>query len=131
MVVAVAAALDALEIIALRGLDVAQSGAAAHNVQNYAGQLRTRAVADAFLLQGDAGAGGGSDGAHAGTGRAVDHVDCRNFAFRLQEAAAHFRHTGGHILRNFCLRCNRIAEEESRASPDGRFSDRFAALHQS
>lgn len=39
MVVAVSAALDALKIVALRGLDIAQTGAAAHNVENDAGKL--------------------------------------------------------------------------------------------
>ena len=131
VVVAVAAALDALEVVALRGLDVAEAGAAAHDVQDNAGELCTRAVADAFLLQADAGAGGRGDDACAGAGSAVYHIDCRNFAFRLEEASSDFGHTGGHVLGDFSLRGNGIAEEKACAGTNGGLCDRFASLHQS
>ena len=131
MVVAVAAALDALEIVALGGLDAAQTGAAAHDVEDHAGQLSACDVGDALLLQADTGAGGRGDDAGAGTGSAVHHVDCRNLALRLEEAAAHLGHTGGHIFGNFCLRGDRIAEEETCAGADCGLRNRFATLHKS
>ena len=129
VIVTVAAALDALEVVALRGLDVAEAGAAAHDVQDHAGQLGAGAVADTFLLQGDAGAGGGGDGARAGTGSAINHVDGRDLALGLEEAASDLGHTGGHVLRNLRLRSDGIAEEIASAGADGGLSNRFAALH--
>ncbi len=56
VVVAVAAALNCLEVVALRCLNVAEAGAAAHYVQDNAGKHCACAVGDTFLLQGDAGA---------------------------------------------------------------------------
>ena len=131
MIVTVAAALDALEIVALRSLDVAQTGAAAHDVQDHAGQLGAGAVGNALLLQADAGAGGGGDDAGTGTGCAVHHVDGRNLALGLEEAASDLRHTGGHVLGNLGLRSDGIAEEEARAGTNGGLGDCFASLHQS
>lgn len=68
-------ALDALEIVALGGLDVAQTGAAAHDVDDHGGDAGACAVGDALLLQGHTGAGRRGDDAGAGTGSAVHHVD--------------------------------------------------------
>ena len=131
VVVTVAAALGGLEIVTLGGLNAAEAGAAAHNVENYAGELCASAVGDTLLLEADAGAGGRSDDARAGGGCAVNHVYCRNFALGLEEAASNLGHTGGHVLRDFSLRGDRIAEEETRAGTNGGFSDRFATLHKS
>ena len=131
MIVAVAAALDALKVVALGGLDIAQTGAAAHDVQNDAGYLSAGAVGDALLLQADAGRGGRGDDARAGTGSAVHHIDRRHFALGLQVAAADLGHTGGHILRNFCLRSNGVAKEETGAGSNGSLRDRFGPLHKS
>ncbi len=76
------------EGVALGGLDVAQTGAAAHDVDDHGGDAGACAVGDALLLQGHAGAGRRGDDAGAGTGSAVHHVDRRHFALGLQEAAA-------------------------------------------
>ena len=54
-VVAVAAALDDLEVVALLGSDVAEPGSAAHDVGDDAGQFGSGEIADAFLHQADAG----------------------------------------------------------------------------
>ena len=131
VVVAVAAALGGLEIVALGGLDVAEAGTAAHDVQDHAGQLSAGDVGDALLLQGDAGAGRRGDNAHAGTGSAVHHVDGRHFALGLQEAAADFGHTGGHVFGDLSLRGNGVAEEETCAGANGSLGDRFGPLHES
>jgi len=131
MVVAVAAALDALEIVALRSLNVAEAGAAAHDIEDDAGQLRAGAVGYAFLLEADAGAGRRGNGAGAGAGCAIDHVYCRDLAFGLEEAASDLGHTCGHVLRYLCLRGDRIAEEETGACANSGFRDCFATLHKS
>ena len=54
VVVAVAAALRGLEIIGLRGLDGAETGAAAHHIYYKGGQLGCGDIAYAFLHQADA-----------------------------------------------------------------------------
>ena len=131
MVVAVAAALDALEVVALGGLDVAEAGAAAHDVEDHAGQLGAGAVGDALLLEADAGAGRRGDDARAGAGGAIDHVDRRDLALGLEEASSDLGHTGGHVLGDLGLRGDGVAEEEARAGANGGLSDRFAALHES
>ena len=131
MIVAVAAALDALEIVALRGLDVAQTGAAAHHVDDDGGNTGACAVGNALLLQGHAGAGRRSDDAGAGTGSAVHHVDGRHLALGLQEAAADLGHTGGHVLRDLRLGSDGVAEEETGACANGSLRNSFAALHKS
>ena len=58
-VIAVAAAFDDLVVIALLGRDIAQSGAAAHDVSDHAGQFGARQVAHALLHQADARSAGG------------------------------------------------------------------------
>ena len=131
VVVAVAAALDALEIVALGGLDVAETGAAAHDVQDHARETGAGAVGNALLLQRNAGAGGGGDDARAGTGGAVHHVDRRDLALGLEEAASDLGHTGGHVFGDLSLRGDGVAEEETRAGADGGLSDRFGPLHKS
>ena len=131
MIVTVAAALDALEIVALGSLDVAQAGAAAHHVDDDSGNHGAGAVGDTFLLQGYAGAGGGGDDAGAGTGSAVHHVDGRHFALGLQEAAADLGHTSGHVFGDLRLRSDGVTEEKACAGTNSGFRNRFAALHKS
>ena len=131
MVVAVAAALGALEVVALGGLDVAETGAAAHDVEDHAGQLGAGAVGNALLLQADSGAGGRGDDARAGTGGAVHHIDRRDFALGLEEASSDLGHAGGHVLRDLGLRGDGVAEEETCAGANGGLGDRFGPLHKS
>src|SRR5213078_386495 len=87
-VVAMAAALDDLVVVALLGGDVAESGAGPHDVGDDAGELGAGEVAEAFLHEGDAGAGGGGHGPDAGGGASVDHIDGGDLAFGLDEDAA-------------------------------------------
>ena len=55
-VVAVAAAFDHLDVVALFGRDVAETGTAAHDVGDDAGEFGSGQVAEAFLHEADAGA---------------------------------------------------------------------------
>ena len=64
-IVAVASALHHGEVVALLGSDVAQARAAAHHVDDHAGQFRAGEVRDAFLHQAEAGSGGCGHDAHA------------------------------------------------------------------
>ena len=130
VVIAVAAALGGLEVVALGGLDIAEAGAAAHHVDDNAGDLRGSAGGNAFLLQGDSGGGRGGHGSGAGAARAVDHVDGRQLRFGLQEAAAYLGHPAGHVLGNIVLRGDGIAEEKAAARLDCGFGNGLATLHQ-
>ena len=127
-VVAIPAATGGLVVVALAGLDGAQARAAAHAVDDDAGQLGARHVADALLLQADAGRGGRGHGPHAGAGGAVHHVDGRNLRLRLQEHAARLGQMGGHILRDLALRRDGIAEEAVAAGADGGLGDGFISF---
>ena len=131
MIVTVTAALDSLEVVALGSLDVAEAGAAAHDVDDQAGDLGACAVGDTFLLQGHTGAGRRSDDTGAGTGSAVYHVDSCNFALGLQEATADLGHTSSHVFRNLRLGSDGVTEEKACAGANSGFRDSFATLHKS
>ena len=130
VIVAVTAALGGLEIIALRGLNGAQTGAAAHHVADNAGQLGACDVAYALLLKADARGGGAGHYPCARARGAVYHIDSGDLALCLQEAPADLGHTSSHVLGNVVLRSDGIAEEETAAGLDGGFCDSLAALHQ-
>ena len=87
-------------------------------------------VGKAFLLQADARAGTGGHGPGAGSSRAVNHVDGRDFALGLDNRAADLDHPFGHVMHDFSLRRDRIAEIMAAAGPDRRFGNGFIALHQ-
>ena len=130
-VVAVSAAAGGLIVVALGRLNGAQAGAAAHHVDDDAGQLGAHDIADALLLEGNAGAGGGGHAARTRARRAVHHVDGCDLAFRLEEAAAlDFRQPLGHIFGNLVLGRNGVAEEEPASGLDGGLSDGLIALHE-
>ena len=130
LVVAVSAALDRLKIVALRSKYSAETGTAAHHVDDDAGQLGARYVGNALLLQAYAGAGAAGHGSRACTCRAVNHVDSRHFAFRLNEVSADLADSPAHVFGNFVLRGDGIAEEISAAASDCGFGNGFVALHQ-
>nr|OZC22159.1 hypothetical protein SPACI_15100 [Sporomusa acidovorans DSM 3132] len=83
MIIAMAAALGSLEIIALGRLDAAKPRTAAHNVDNKTGKFGAGNVGNAFLFQADSRAGRRGHHSGARPGRPIDHVDGRNFTFRL------------------------------------------------
>ena len=129
-VVAMTAAARGLVVVALRGLNAAQAGAAAHHVDDDAGQLSAHDVADALLLEADSGRGGAGHHAPARAGRAVDHVDGRDLAFGLQKAAAHLGHALGHVFGNLILGRDGIAEKEAASGLDGSLGNRLVALQE-
>ena len=130
-VVAVAAAAGGLIVVALRGLDGTETGAAANHVHDDAGQFCADDIADAFLLQGDSRTGGGGHDPRAGTGRAVDHIDRGDFALRLQETAAlNLRQTLGHIFRDLVLGGDGVTEEEAASGLDSGLGNGFVPLHE-
>ena len=90
-IVAVSAAACGLEIVRLRRLNGAEARAAAHHVDDHAGQFASGDVADAFLHKGNTGGRGAGGDAGAGAGRAVEHVNSCNFRFGLKESSADFR----------------------------------------
>ena len=128
--IAVAAALDGLEIIRLGGLDPAQARAAALDIDDQRREVARRDIGQALALQRDAGAGAGGHGPLPSCRRAQDHIDRRQLALCLQEHAADLRHTLCHIGRDLCLRGDGIAEIMTAAGADGRFRNGFVALHQ-
>ena len=66
----------------------------------------------------------------AGACRAINHIDGRDLALRLQEAAAlHLGQALGHIFGYLILGGDGIAEEEAAPGLDGRLSDRLVPLH--
>ena len=129
-VVAVTAAPGGLIVVALCGLDGTQAGAAAHHVHDNAGQLRAHNIADAFLLQGNSRRRGAGHAASASARRAINHIDGRDFALRLQEASAlQLGQALGHIFGNLVLGGNGVAEEKAASGLDGRLSDRLVHFH--
>ena len=130
MIVPMSAALGGLEVIRLRGLDPAEPGAPALDVDDQAGKIASRDIGDALLFQGNARRGGGGHDASAGARDAVDHVDGRKLAFRLQERAADLGHPFGHIGGNLRLRGDGVTEIMAAAGADRRFGDGFVSLHQ-
>ena len=130
LVVAVAAALYRLEIVALRSKYAAQSGTAAHHVYYNAGQLGAGYVGNALLFKADTGAGAACHGSRAGSRRAVNHVYCRDLAFRLHKVAADLADSPAHIFGNFILRGDGITEKVSASASDCGFGNSLVALHQ-
>ncbi len=98
------AAAGCLIVIRLCGLNGTQAGAAAHDIDDYARKLRSGDIADTLLLEGDSRPGRTGHRARAGSSRAVDHIDRRDFAFGLQKDAADFGEPPGHIFGDFALR---------------------------
>ena len=129
-VVAVAAAAGELPVVALALEDVAETGAYAHDVGDDRGDVVAAEVADALLLEREAGAGGGRERPRAAAGRAEEHIDARYLALGLDELSAHLGHAPGHILEYLRLRGYRVAAEETAAGPYGGFREGLVALHQ-
>ena len=87
-------------------------------------------VGNALGLQADAGRRRRGQRAHTRRSGAEHHVDRGDFRLRLQIGSADFRHTLGHVGRDFCLRGDRVTEEVAAACLDGGLGQRFVALHQ-
>lgn len=130
MVIAVAAAPGHLEIVRLAGLDAADAGAAAGNVQDHRRHLGAGQEAKPLLHQGDARGGGGNEHAAAGSACAIGHVDGAQFAFRLDKAAAPLRQLPGHILWDLALGGDGVAEIVLATAPHGGFREGLVAFHQ-
>ena len=127
MEVAVAGAAGDKEVVGLGGLDAAETGAAALDVDDQGGQVCAGEVGDTLSLQGDAGAGGGGHGRVAGGGDAIDHVDGRDLALGLEEGLGHFL---GHVRGDLGLRGDGIAEVVAAAGQNGGLREGFVPLHQ-
>lgn len=130
VVVAVSAAPGGLEVVALAGLDAAETGAAALDVHYESGYVTAGDVAQALAHQGDSGAGGGGHHPHARGCGAVDHVDGSYLALRLEEDTADLGHLLGHVGGHLRLGSNGVAEIVTAAGLDRRLGDGLVALHQ-
>ena len=129
-VIAVAAAAGQLPVVALALEDVAQAGADTHDVRDDRRDVVTAEVRDAFLLQGEAGAGGSGQRTRAAAGRAEEHVDAGKLGLRLDELTADLLHAPGHILQNLRLRGDGIAAEETASSAKTGLCKGLIAFHQ-
>ncbi len=130
VVIAVTAAAGDLEIIRLAGLNAADAGAAAGNVEDDERHLGGAKKAEALLHQGDAWGGGGNEHASPGSARAIGHVDRAQLAFRLHEGTTPLGQLFGHIFGYLALGGDGIAEIEATAAPHGGFGKGLVALHQ-
>ncbi len=130
VIVAVAAAAGGLEIVALAGRDAAEAGAGAGHVDDDGGKIGAAEVGDAFLLQGNAGAGRAGHGAGARGGGSIDHIDGRYFALGLDEGPAFGEHVHRHIGREFVLGRDRIPEIGLAAGAHGGLADSLVAFHE-
>ena len=128
-VVAVTAAFGSLEVVGLRGLDAAQTGAAALDVDYEGRHVRTGDIAQTFGLQRDSGTGGGGHNTHAGSGSAVDHVDGCDFTFRLEEHTADLGHLLCHVGGDLRLRGDGVAEVVAAAGANGGLRNGLVTLH--
>ena len=129
-VVAVAAALDGLEIIRLAGLDGSESRAAAHAVEHNAREFGSGDVGHAFLHEGDTRAGRRRHDALAGACAAVDHVDGSQLALCLKHhhAGGLPGLLGGKGFEDFALRGDRVSEISVAAAADGSEGDGLVAF---
>ena len=125
-----AAAAGQLPVVALALEDVAQAGADTHDVRDDRRDVVTAEVRDAFLLQGEAGAGGSGQRTRAAAGRAEEHVDAGKLGLRLDELTADLLHAPGHILQNLRLRGDGIAAEETASSAKTGLCKGLIAFHQ-
>ena len=108
-VVAMPAALDHGEIVALFRRDVTQSRPTAHYIHNHARQFRAGQIGHAFLHQAEAGAGGSTQDAHPSRRCSIHHVDGSDFALRLQKSSANLGEVERGILGDFAGWSDRIA----------------------
>ena len=132
-VVAVAAALDGLEIIALGRQDLAVGGAGAHDLHDDGGQIRRGHVAHGLLAQAEARTGGGGHGPVARGGGARHHVEGGHLSLRLDEGDALLRplpHGPGVVLGDLAGGGDGVAEEELAAGTDGGLRHGLVALHE-
>ena len=132
MVVAVAAALDGLEIIALRRLDRTQSRTAALAVDDQTRELGAGQITEPLGHQRNAGTRRRGHDPLAGSGASVDHVDRRHLRLGLQHDHAG-RLPGLELhegLHHFRLRRNGVAEITVATVADRSMGDHFVALHQ-
>ena len=127
--VTVTAALGGLEVVGLRGLDTAETGAAALDVDHQRGEIGAGQVGQALALEGDSGGGGGGHDAGAGGGHAVDHVDGGNLGLSLEEHAADLGETLGHVGRDLGLGGDGVTEVVAAARDDGGLRDGLVTLH--
>ena len=81
-----------LPVIRLRGLDSAESGAAALDVDNDRRKIRTCHIRYTLGLEADSGRGRGSHRADTCGCRTENHIDGGDFALRLKICTAYFRH---------------------------------------
>ena len=128
---AVAAGFRCLEVVLLRGLNGADTRAAAGKVGIDHGDTGSGTVADPLAFQGNAGRRGGSHGAGSGRGGAVDHIDGSNFTLALNEGAADLGKPAGKILGDLILRGDGVTGKEPAAGTDSCLGDGLGALHES
>ena len=130
MIIAVSAAFGRLEVISLRRLNSAESGAASYHINYYAGYLRATDITDTFLHKAYAGAGRTRHRSRARSARAVKHIYRSDFALRLYERSSDLEQSPTHIFGNFVLRRDRVSEERSATAADSRFGNRLVTFHQ-
>ncbi len=129
-VIAVAASFHRLEVIGLGRLDVAQPGAAPHDVHQHAGYLAAGQVGNRLLHQAEPGGRGGGHGARSGHRGAEAQVDRGEFAFGLDEGPARLGHPAGHGRRDLVLGGDGITGVKTATGGDGRLGDHLVAFNQ-
>ena len=125
-----AAALYRLEIVGLRRLNTAESRAAADDINHNARNVCTGNVGKSLLFQAYSGAGRACHNPFSCTACAVNHIYRRNFALRLEESSADFRHFFSHISRYLCLRRYRVSEKQTASRPYCGLRKRFVTFNQ-
>ena len=128
--VAVVAAPGHLKVVRLAGLDAPHPGAAPGDVQGHNGYLAGGDEAQALLHQRQAGGAGGDEGPAAAGRRAVGHVHRGQLALRLDKGPARPGQLMAHVLRNFVLGGDGVAEIAVAAGADGSLGKSLVPLHQ-
>lgn len=129
-VTAVSAAFDDLIVVGLLRPDVAEPGAAAHDVHHERGQFAAGEIADPLLLQADSEPRTRGHRAAAVRGGAHDHVDRGDLTLRLQERAPELRETARRGVGDFAGRRDRVAEEAFASGEQRAVDHGFVALQQ-
>ena len=126
----VSSALDNLEVVALFRADVAETGTAAHDVDDDRGQFKRREVADSFLFQADSESGTSGHDAFAGGACADYHIDCADFRFRLKKGAVKHREKFCGGMGDFTRGGDRIAVECIASGKQSPVDDGFVSFEQ-
>ena len=128
-VVSVAAASCQLPVISLSHEDVAESAADTLYVNDDRRKIASAQIRYALLLERESRTRSCGQRSHSACRSSHEHVYSGQFRFGLHTCSANLIHSPAEVLKYLCLRCDRIAAEESASGAEAGFSKGFISLH--